>query len=437
MFEVGAWVVALVDIVEPYTTSFRRWTGERALATIGTNAGSAALPFQSWRKFKEAFAPEIVARAVSEHPTTVTAVLDPFGGSGTTALAAQFLGVVPTTIEINPYLADLIESKLCRYRSGAIATGLRQLLESPDIGEEDLAKFKASMPPTFVEPGVDDRWIFNRTLAREAFRLREGLGRVTDLNARRLLKVLLGAALVNASNIVISGKGRRYRRGWQTKESSTETFLEGYISDVGRAARDIAAHNGDRTHRYKLIRGDARQAVLSSPLVDLAIYSPPYPNSFDYTDVYNVELWMLGYLGGREENTALRRSTLSSHVQISRQFPAAPLGSKVLTAAVEELSSVRGSLWNPQIPDMVGGYFADLLQVIDLVATRLRPGGRQWMVVGDSRYANIDVPVAAILRELLEHRGRTVHHNEPFRSMRAAPQQGGRPELSETLLVFS
>jgi hypothetical protein len=429
--------VALVEITEPYTTSFRRWTGERALATIGTNAGSTALPFQTWRKFKEAFAPEIVARAVGEHPTRVTAVLDPFGGSGTTALAAQFLGVVPTTIEINPYLADLIESKLCRYRSGAIATGLRQLLESPEIGEEHLTLLASTMPPTFVQPGVDNRWIFNRSLAHEAFRLREGLSRVTDLNARRLLKILLGAALVNASNIVISGKGRRYRRGWENKESSTEAFLEGYIADVGRAARDIAAHNGDRTHKYNLIRGDARQAVLSAPLVDLAIYSPPYPNSFDYTDVYNVELWMLGYLGGREDNTALRRSTLSSHVQISRKFPETPLGSNVLSAAVGELRTVRGSLWNPQIPEMVGGYFADLLQVIDLVSTRLRPGGRQWMVVGDSRYANIDVPVAAILRELLEHRGRTVHHNEPFRSMRAAPQQGGRPELSETLLVFS
>ena len=29
---------------------------------------------------------------------------------------------------------------------------------------------------------------------------------------------------------------------------------------------------------------------------DLAVFSPPYPNSFDYTDVYNVELWAMGYL---------------------------------------------------------------------------------------------------------------------------------------------
>lgn len=430
-------VLAFVDITEPYTTNFRRWTGERVLATIGTNAGSTALPFQTWRKFKEAFAPEIVAQAVAEHPSTVKAILDPFGGSGTTALAAQFLGIVPTTIEINPYLADLIEAKLCRYEPGAIAVAIGQLLEAEQLDDSKFDALTCRFPATFIEPGVGGRWIFGRALAREILRLRQGLSGVVDPKARRLLKVLLGAALVSASNIVVSGKGRRYRRGWETRETPVTDFLQSFLGDVGRAARDIAAHNSDRIQGYKLIRGDARMVTDQSPPVDIAIYSPPYPNSFDYTDVYNVELWMLGYLSGKDENLALRRSTLSSHVQISRAFAPCPDSSKTLNGVVEDLKSTRASLWNPQIPEMVGGYFADLLKVIELVSGRLKENGRQWMVVGDSRYANIDVPVAAILRELLEHRGAKIHLIEPFRSMRAAPQQGGRPELSETLLVFT
>lgn len=35
---------------------FREWTGERTVATLGHNAGSIELPFQGWRRFKQAFA---------------------------------------------------------------------------------------------------------------------------------------------------------------------------------------------------------------------------------------------------------------------------------------------------------------------------------------------------------------------------------------------
>lgn len=44
--------------------AFDQWTKGRKINTLGTNAGAEKLPFQTWRHFKEAFAPELVARAV-------------------------------------------------------------------------------------------------------------------------------------------------------------------------------------------------------------------------------------------------------------------------------------------------------------------------------------------------------------------------------------
>ena len=104
---------------EPETTSavsFDIWIGDREHKSLGTNAGASPLAFQNWRRVKEAFAPELIARAVSETADSlgrpVETCIDPFAGSGTTPLACQFLGVAPTAIEVNPYLADLIEAKL-------------------------------------------------------------------------------------------------------------------------------------------------------------------------------------------------------------------------------------------------------------------------------------------------------------------------------------
>ena len=102
---------ASVDAKGPYV-QFSDWTGGRAIPTVGSNAGAAVLPFQNWRPFKEAFAPELVERALKETAGTVQHIADPFGGSGTTALAAQFLGAKPTTIEVNPFLTDLIKAKI-------------------------------------------------------------------------------------------------------------------------------------------------------------------------------------------------------------------------------------------------------------------------------------------------------------------------------------
>lgn len=78
--------------------SFDSWTQGREVPSLGTNAGADKLPFQTWHHFKEAFAPELGARAIKESKRTVKRCADPFGGSGTTALACQFLGVAPVTI---------------------------------------------------------------------------------------------------------------------------------------------------------------------------------------------------------------------------------------------------------------------------------------------------------------------------------------------------
>jgi len=166
------------------------------------------------------------------------------------------------------------------------------------------------------------------------------------------------------------------------------------------------------------------------------VFSPPYPNSFDYTDVYNVELWMLGYLDGSDSNHLLRNSTLCSHVQLKRDFLAPPPGSLRLSRALGRLRRERDNLWSPWIPDMIGHYFHDMCRVLVLLRERLTSEAEVWAIVGDSRYAGIQIPVARILADYAPIFGFRVLNIEPFRSMRASAQQGGQHQLAESLLVL-
>lgn len=416
--------------------AFRDWTGGRSIMTLGTNTGAEVLPFQEWRRFKEAFAPELIDRAVTETPGAVRQIVDPFGGSGTTALAAQFLGIRPTTIEVNPYLADLIEAKISPIDVDAAAEAFGRVVECAADIESRCAPQFAGAPRTFVEPGLNGRFIFWRDVAQRLIAYREAIGLERDTAIQRLFRVTLAAATVPVSNILVSGKGRRYRRNWQARRPSPDTVDLWFREGVLRALYDLRRFADRRCVDYRLIRGDARVELGKVSNLDLAVFSPPYPNSSDYTDVYNVELWTLGYLTSSQMNATLRHQTLRSHVQIFRDMSANGIVSPTLNTTVARLTASVRQLWNRHIPAMIGAYTTDMAEVLRALRANLRSGGRVYMVVGDSRYAGIDVPIATILAEISPQLGLAPIHLEPCRSMRSSPQQGGRVELAETLIVL-
>lgn len=415
--------------------TFEIWTQGRMVPSLGTNAGATKIPFQTWHNFKEAFAPELVARAVNDCRLQVIRCIDPFGGSGTTALACQFLGVEPVTIEVNPYLADLIQAKLECYDADALVRDLGTIIRSVKRSKTNSAGFRV-LPETFIEPGVKGRWIFYQEIALRIEAYRQAIENLSNPKHCTLYRALLGGLVIELSNVVVSGKGRRYRRRWHERQLTIADVDRQFSQLAQQAIMEIHAHRFRRCPKFFLIRGDCREKLRDVPKCDLAVFSPPYPNSFDYTDVYNVELWMLGYLTNSQSNRALRDSTLCSHVQILRDFPNPPKGSAALIEALEKLEQKREELWSHWIPDMIGGYFHDMAEVFLCLNKVLRPGGEAWAVVGDSRYANVHIPTATILAELAPVLGFEVVSLEAMRSMRSSAQQGGREELSETLLVF-
>lgn len=419
---------------KPEPITLQEWLGDRDLPWFGTNAGATPVPFQTWHHFKEAFAPELVASALASAGGTAR-VFDPFGGSGTTALTCQFLGADVTTLEVNPFLADVIRAKLAQPDAQALRRTARRLAASARKSEET-PSLPAGAPNTLIEPGAQGRFVFHREAAEQILRLSAAIGRLKDPLYQAFFKAVLGGTLVGLSNVVVNGKGRRYRRGWSERtDPGSDGVDEAFLARAYRAASDIESFVLRRSCDWTVHCADAR-SFKPTETIRLTVCSPPYPNSFDYTDVYNLELWMLGYLGEKLHNKDLRISTLSSHVQIHRNFEAPPTDSAVIRETLAQFEQIRDSLWNRHIPEMVGAYFSELVGVFDNIRRVTTPGGELWIVVGDSQYRGVLVRVADALSELLTARGWELRTSERSRSMRASAQQGGQHDLSETLLVF-
>lgn len=430
-------VVSAAGVTRFEEASFDDWLNGRIPQHLSTNAGTTEVAFQGWRNFKEAFAPELIAQAFEETSEamgrTVTSCLDPFGGSGTTSLACQFLGVKPTTIEVNPYLADLIEAKLETYDLDRVIRDLKKVTEAPVL--KTRTPFPGA-PATFVEPGINGRYIFSKTIANRLASLRDRILSLRNAQSKRLFRVLLGGIAVPVSNIVVSGKGRRYRQNWTDRSVDPKLVYDLFSASAIRAVYEIRRYQERKERSFKVLKGDARRHLPTATKFDLSVFSPPYPNSFDYTDVYNVELWICGYLRNSKDNRSLRLATLRSHVQIGREYENPQCASGTLRRVLKRLEGVRNRLWDQNIPLMIGAYFADMEKIMIGVRDSLNPFGRVYIVVGDSQYAGIKIPVGKILSELAEQLGYELAGEEPFRSMRASPQQGGRHELNETLLTM-
>jgi hypothetical protein len=399
-------------------------------APTSSNQGVANIPFQRWFHFKEAFSPKFVADTLGALPYKVDRCLDPFGGSGTTAVTCRMLGISSTVIEVNPFLADLIEAKLTPMPAASFCAAYDGLLSDLEVEPDDSLPIEG-MPPTMTEPGVKGRFVF----AADVYATVRAIVRASAAlppEEARLLKVLLGAVLVSNSNVTINGKGRRYRRGWETRRRSAADLDDA----VDIAAADLTLYSGLRRGGHVVRRGDARTALARVEQADVAIFSPPYPNSFDYTDVYNLELWMLGYLKSGTGNRTLRRQTLRSHVQMKWRQTQRVAVSEALEATLDALRRARSDLWNPHIPEMIGFYFDDLTIIFARLRRILARGRHAVVAIGDSQYGGIHVDVASILVECVRTLGFRLTESGAIRSMRNSSQHGGGFELSEHCLVF-
>lgn len=428
-----------IQLLNVADTSTRRhpygsWVEDHGNAALSSNVGSADLAFQRWFRFKEAYSPRLVAEVIDGIGLPVGRVIDPTGGSGTTALTCSFLGIDCETVEVNPFLADVIEAKTRAYVTAELAEDMALVLGSPPAAG-NMSRL-ALAPKTLVEPGLDGRWVFGFEVAERVLGLCEVIERHARPQHRPLLKVLLGSVLGDVSNVVVNGKGRKYRSGWEKRTVRASDVTDRLRAACKAAIHDIVRFGAQARGKVRVHRGDARIAIPNLPRADCAIFSPPYPNSFDYTDIYNLQLWMLGYLSNPADNKALRLATMHSHVQLNRPARDPAHASESLARTMDGLERVRTRLWHRDIPAMLRSYFADLETMVLALQERIDPGGTIAVVVGGSSYAGVEVDAPGILAEMAANAGLPTVTRRKLRDMRLSAQQGGRHGLAEEVVVL-
>lgn len=376
-------------------------------------------PRHRWYPVKEAFSPDLLNHVCDQTNLQKGAlVFDPFSGSGTVCLSAALTGFSARATEVNPFLAFLGKTKLLDCEPEALESLYKRVKLAADSDET----CNLESVSTFSPKGGASKWLFPLKPLRSFSAGFRSLNE-TPSNESQLLKLALLGSVMDCCNAFKDGKCLRYKTDWKENEASRADFFDYLQQRYTIMLNDIVQSKLQGTDCC-IIEGDVRDSLncLPEAKLDLIITSPPYLNSFDYSDIYRPEMFLGGFVESNAELMQIRLKTLRSHVQAKWRLPTDQNFGLVYGEAIETVISHRDSLWDKRIPLMIQAYFEDMAKLIGELRTHCRCEAEFWIVVSTSAYAGVEIPVDLILAELASSRGWNLKQISVVRQLRSSSQ---------------
>lgn len=357
------------------------------------------LPRHRWYFYKEGFSPALVKKAIDENGLKCDdLILDPFNGSGTVTLTAATEGINSIGFEVNPFTSFLSKTKTHNLSKKTF------LRESEKVLLNCLKGQKSNLEgySTFSENGKNDKYLFNKEVIQSFSGGQIGLDG-SNSKSSNLLRLAMISAAMNNSNAKKDGKCLRYKNNWEQISYSKESFLNSLEKELFIIAQDL-----DVTTKVDPIIKNGDSRVLINKMTQkfrLCITSPPYLNTFDYTDIYRPELFLGNFINSSEELRQLRHQTVRSHIQVNWKDPIVSDFGSIFNDVLKEIISKKEFLMHKRIPEMITAYFEDMKSIFKSLHSKADKDASLWMVVSTSAYADVHIPVDLILAHIATQTG--------------------------------
>lgn len=351
-------------------------------------------------------------------------VLDPFMGSGTTLVESTVSGIDSIGFDLNP-LAHLItatklgllqtsheslSAALMRFEAALVKecrnVGLAWVgfwSPEPD-GDRGFPATKLAKECGLPEAAEEIRRWFPAAVCQKLVAVLRATRRMDRLVFRRLVQVCLSDQIRSVSQQDPRDLRIR-RRDRDIEDAPLLTLLSDKLSkEIEKLKAGMAVLGGPvKASVASAELQDARtldrneHPILLRRRVDAVVTSPPYANALPYIDTDRLSLLVLGLLSARDRNQLQKQIIGNREIQNRerrmleqemegehgiRTFPAAVSGQIRRIMTVNQRHPVGFRRRN--VPALLYQYFRDMRTVMAKLHTVVRPGGKAFIVLGDS-----------------------------------------------------
>jgi D12 class N6 adenine-specific DNA methyltransferase len=373
-------------------------TRQRANLTFKANQ---SLGRHNWLRLTPAYSRHLVEQLVSSLGSR-DRVLDPFCGTGTTALTCAEHGIRADTVDINPFLVWLANAKFAAYT-------LEELAEAKNF--QARLRLPADKNGFWHPPLADiEKWWTEDELAPLSALFNAIKEAEVSEPARSLLfsafcRVAIETASVSFGHQSMSFKPRSGDNGiikTCPREQVSGLFRRRLAEILEAAATELdgslaKAHLGDSRNLHTTLRAK----------YSCVITSPPYPNRMSYIRELRPYMYWLGYLQNGRQAGELDWQAIGGtwgcatsnlmRWQPSEEAPVPFDGLDEMIAGISKRSEV--------LARYVHKYFEDCVHHFRSLARVLRDGATAHYIVGNSKFYDEMVHTEEIYAALMRANG--------------------------------
>ena len=343
-------------------------------------------------------------------------VLDPFCGTGTTALVCAQAGILCHTVDINPFLVWLTNAKCAAYGADDIEPSRAMLAEA--LGSLDSPNHSQPWTPPIKDIG---KWWEPETLQLLAQVFERIASASLSEPARDLLRVVFCRAAIDLASVSFGHQSMSFKKVQALPALFPVSAAERLRATFQRVAAEVLRSAGEPVMAGcgQAFLGDSRQLerVLPPARYTAVITSPPYPNRISYIRELRPYMYWLGYLQSGSQAGELdwqaiggtwgcATSKLMSWVP-DRHIQVPCAGFDEITARIAQQSQVL-SLY-------VTKYFEDTVRHIRSLKNVLAPLAQVHYIVGNSKFYDVILPTEELYAAIFESEGFQDVHIETIR----------------------
>lgn len=367
-----------------------------------THKHNSGLGRHGWLRLTPAYSVKVVNEIFTQKAAAGANVLDPFCGTGTTALCAAYHGHDATTVDVNPFLVWLAGTKTRIFSSAVLERALA-------AGEEAAKVAGSKNYPGVAEPAIFniERWWSARAITFLC-RLRAAIDAVSPVGSHEhsLLLVAFCRTVIATSNASFNHQSMSFKET-DTTTKDRRNYAAQFIDDL-----QLVLEGAEISPQKEaaVIHGDSKALHASNRKFDLVVTSPPYANRMSYIRELRPYMYWLGYLVNAREAGELDWKAIggtwgiaTSRLMTWEQNPNNYMSPRIpaMLNAISHQDNKNG----PLLAAYIAKYFDDMWSHFESLTRLLSRGAHVHYIVGNSTFYGTLVPTEAIYADQLAELG--------------------------------